>query len=546
MSTILDLTAGTLKGADLEATEQEETSMPTSRPDTTETPALQSAEIPEQVESAVTAFTASRDRFEQLCSFLGEQEAGSLTHGELEQRLSIDVHELVRQLYQDHLDLRTVREQRRDDLVDADGIRRGTVETGHARPLQTIFGAVEVTRLAYRRRGGGNLYPGDAALNLPRERHSHGLRELSAIESSRGSFQEAREAIQRASGVQLGKRQLEQLAARAATDVEAFYSQPTRTQDPATEADLLVLSADGKGIVMRPDALRPATAKAARHGTAKLATRLSKGEKRNRKRMAEVGAVYDLRPQARTATDIIGRDDQALRPAAPKATNKWLTASVVDNAATVITAIFDEAQRRDPTGKRTWVALVDGAKHQIDCIQAEAKARQVNVTVVCDFIHVLEYLWSAAWSFFTEGDTAAEKWVGHKALAVLNGQASTVAASIRRKATTLDLDPARRRNADRCADYLLAKRDYLDYPQALEQGWPIATGIIEGACRHLVKDRLDLTGARWGLHGAEAILKLRALRSNGDFDAYWRYHLSQERQRVHQRRYADTTIPTAA
>ena len=288
--------------------------------------------------------------------------------------------------------------------------------------MRHIFGAVEVTRLAYRRRGGGNLYPGDAALNLPRERHSHGLRELSAIESSRGSFQEAREAIQRASGVQLGKRQLEQLAARAATDVEAFYSQPTRTQDPATEADLLVLSADGKGIVMRPDALRPATAKAARHGTAKLATRLSKGEKRNRKRMAEVGAVYDLRPQARTATDIIGRDDQALRPAAPKATNKWLTASVVDNAATVITAIFDEAQRRDPTGKRTWVALVDGAKHQIDCIQAEAKARQVNVTVVCDFIHVLEYLWSAAWSFFTEGDTAAEKWVGHKALAVLNGQ----------------------------------------------------------------------------------------------------------------------------
>jgi hypothetical protein len=265
--------------------------------------------------------------------------------------------------------------------------------------------------------------------------------------------------------------------------------------------------------------------------------------------MAEVGAVYDLTPQARTAADIIGRDpddDDPARPAAPKASNKWLTASVVDNAATVICSIFDEAQRRDPTHQRTWVALVDGAKHQIDCIKAEAKNRDVQVSIVCDFIHVLEYLWSAAWSFFTEGDPGAENWVSAKALAVLNGQASTVAAAIRRKATTRGLEPNARRNADRCAGYLLAKRDYLDYPKALAAGWPIATGIIEAACRYLVKDRLDLTGARWGLDGAETILKLRALRSNGDFEQYWTFHLNQEQHRVHQTRYAHATLPTAA
>jgi hypothetical protein len=383
-------------------------------------------------------------------------------------------------------------------------------------------------------------------LNLPRELASHGLRELSAIESSRGSFGDATDAIRRISGVRLGKRQLEQLAARAAADFEAFYTQPTRSQATVNEGDLLVLSADGKGIVMRPDALRPATAKAAAGATAKLATRLSKGEKRNRKRMAEVGAVYDLTPVPRAPSDIIGRDEDTVRPAAPKASNKWLTASVVEGAATVITSIFEEAQRRDPTHQRTWVALVDGAKHQIDRIQAEAKDRQVQVTIVCDFIHVLEYLWSAAWSFHAEGDPAAQKWVADKALAVLNGQASTVAAAIRRKATTLGLDPRTRHNADRCADYLLAKRDYLNYPQALEQGWPIATGIIEGACRHLVKDRLDLTGARWGLAGAEAILKLRALRSNGDFEQYWDFHLNNELHQVHEARYANMTLPTAA
>ena len=87
---------------------------------------------------------------------------------------------------------------------------------------------------------------------------------------------------------------------------------------------------------------------------------------------------------------------------------------------------------------------------------------------------------------------------------------------------------------------------YLHYPTVLKKGWPIATGIIEGACRHLVKDRMDLTGARWGLHGAEAVLKLRAIRCNGDFDAYWSYHLGKEQRRVHRSRYADNRIPQAA
>jgi hypothetical protein len=163
-------------------------------------------------------FSTSRDRFEQVCSFLGDHEAASLTHGELEQQLSVDLRELVRLLYQDHLDLRAAREQRRDDVIDADGSRRAHIEAGHVRPLQSIFGAVDVTRLAYRRRGQANLYPADGALNLPRELHSHGLRELSAIESSRGSFEDASDAIGRITDVRLGKRQLEQLAARAAAD----------------------------------------------------------------------------------------------------------------------------------------------------------------------------------------------------------------------------------------------------------------------------------------------------------------------------------------
>ena len=208
--------------------------------------------------------------------------------------------------------------------------------------------------------------------------------------------------------------------------------------------------------------------------------------------------------------------------------------------------VFDEATRRDPDQTRTWVALVDGANHQINRIHAEADTRGLTVHVLCDFVHVIEYLWKATWSFHREGDPDAEAWVHDKARSVLAGKARTVAAAIRRTASTRRLPPSARKGADQAAAYLTNKAAYLDYPTALAGGWPIATGVIEGACRHLVADRLDITGARWGLDGTEAVLQLRALRSNGDFDDYWTYHLTRERHRVHATRYANKQTPQAA
>jgi hypothetical protein len=485
-------------------------------------------------------FAASRERFETLVGWLDGTDAAGLTHAELEARLDADGRQLLCQLLQDHLDLRAHRE-RRVAVIDAEGVTHGAVEADHPRSLATIVGEVTVTRLAYRRRGHPNLYAADAALNLPAEKHSHGLRRLAATEAARGSFDDAVTAIGRASGQRLGKRQVEQLAVRAAVDFDAFYSH--RQPPPADATDVLVLSVDGKGIVMRPPALREPTARAAT--SAKLATRLSKGEKRNRKRMATVAAVYDLTPARRRPTDIIAVPGQPRAPA-PVAHNKWLCASVREDAATVIARAFDEAERRDPDRTRPWVVLVDGNNHQIEQITRQARARRRPVRIVIDFVHVLEYLWAAAWSFHDEGDPAAETWVADKALAVLNSKASTVAAAIRRKITYHQLDAARAANAHRCADYLTNKQSHLGYAITLAFGYPIATGVIEGACRHLVKDRLDITGARWGLDGAEAVLRLRALHSNGDIDEYWRYHLDQEQRRVHLHRYADSALPAAA
>ena len=472
-----------------------------------------------------------------LVGFLSGEEAGALTHDELETRLATCGRDLLRQLFQDHLDLRAWRERRAGAVIDAAGVAHEAIERDHHRGLQTIVGAVSVTRLAYRAKGAENLHLQDASLNLPAERHSHGLRELAAIEATRGSYEEAQAAIARSTGVDLTKRQVEDLARRAAIDVEGFYDEKRR--QPGTEADVLVISADGKGIVMRPDALRPATMKAARQDKHKLKTRLSKGEQRNSKRMAELAVVYDATPVPRTASDVFARSDDAKKAPAPVATGKWLTASVVEAAREVIAAAFDEAERRDPRHLRPRVALVDGAKHQIDAIRVE-------VTIVCDFIHVLEYLWSAAWCFFDEGDPAAEAWVADKALAVLEGKAGLTAGAIARKATALGLNGSQRKKADECARYLKNKRPYLDYPKALSAGYQIATGVIEGACRHLVRDRFDITGARWSLDGAEAMLKLRAVRANGDWGQYWHHHLAAERERVHASRYAGGVIPAAA
>jgi hypothetical protein len=407
-----------------------------------------------------------------------------------------------------------------------------------------VFGTVSVDRLAYRAPGVGNLHPADAALNLPVERHSHGLRKLCSLEAPRGSFDGAIDAIERQTGVTLGKRQVEELAGLAAMDFEDFYE--SRRPARSKPGDLLVLSADGKGIVMRADALRTRAPARPRAGPAPK-PRLSGEDHLYRKRMAEIGAVYDAKPASRTPADILtSAAPEGYEPApGPVARNKWLTASVVKAPAEVIKRVFDEAERRDPKHRRTWVALVDGANHQIERIRFEARKREVKVTIVVDFVHVLGYLWNAAGCLHPDSDQAAAQWVHRQAMRVLQGQARKVAGAIRRQATNASLDPSRRKPADEAAVYLTNKAPYLDYPTALTQGWPIATGIVEGACRHLIKDRMDITGARWGLAGAEAILKLRAVIANGDFEEYWRFHLAQERHHVHEARYHNHTIPAA-
>ena len=229
-------------------------------------------------------------------------------------------------------------------------------------------------------------------------------------------------------------------------------------------------------------------------------------------------------------------------PAGPCAVNRWYTTDITAGRDVTIGKIFDEADRRDPAHQRTWIALADGDIYQIGLIQAQAAARGVPVTIICDFIHVLEYLWKAAWCFHAPRDPAMEDWVTAQALDILHGRIPGVIARI--KQLTSDHPPKpggeHEKIIRKTLHYLDAKQPYLDYPRALANGWPIATGVIEGACRHLVNDRMGITGARWGLAGAQAILWMRAIYASGDLDAYWDYHTQQEHQRNHLSRYTST------
>jgi hypothetical protein len=473
----------------------------------------------------------------------------AVTLAEMEKLASEQGREILRGVVQLSLDMQAADEVRLAAVSGADQVPRARAERGHSLRVVTTLGAVMVRRIAYRSgvRGAGSLFPRDAVLNLPPCGYSWQLQRLAEMFSRSGSYEQAREFVLAVTGVGIGKRQLEQITAAAAADAERFCQDPGGRPDRAVPAagqqDLppLALSADGKGVAMRPEARR-GTAKAPGRRSRNFEHRRGTGEK-GHKRMAETGAVFDVQvPDGppRTPEQVMRPDpDPRARPAAPRAVNRWYACDITAGRDVTVGRLFDEAERRDPGRRRKWIALVDGDIYQLGLIRDQAEARGVAVTVLIDFVHVLEYLWKAAWCFHEPRDPAMEDWVTAQALDILHGRAGDVTARIRQLAE--DLPPRGSEHAKiirKTLHYLQAKQPWMDYPTALASGWPIATGVIEGACRHLVQDRMGITGARWGLEGAQAMLWLRAIHASGDLDAYWDHHIRQEHQRNHLSRYA--------
>ena len=458
--------------------------------------------------------------------------------------------ELLRGLVQLALDAQADREVRLAQVTGEDGVRRGRAERGHGRPVVTRLGQVRVRRIAYRSgiKGVLSLFPRDAVLNLPPLEYSWGLQRLAQMFCGSVSYEQAHAFVLAVTGVSIGKRQLEQIIAAAAADAERFYRDRLRDQEgPAGGEDRIVaplaISADGKGVAMRPEARRRRT-RAPDQKVRTFDKRAGTGEKKGSKRMAETGCVFDVLPpeQQRAPEQVMRPDPGSPGKKGPRAVNRWYTCDITAGRDVTIGKIFDEADRRDPGHLRTWIALVDGDIYQLGLIQAAAAARGITLVIVIDFIHVLEYLWKTAWCFHPPRDPAMEDWVIAQGLDILHGRAGEVIARIGHLAAARPPEPGgeHAKIIRKTLHYLEAKQPYLDYPRALANGWPIATGVIEGACRHLVQDRMGITGARWGLQGAQAILWLRAINASGDTSAYWDYHITQEHQRNHLSHYQDS------
>jgi len=496
---------------------------------------------------AISSFERSygqgRRCFEKIVDFLDSGESCSMDHSELERELEKRGRELMRTLLQEHLDNRGPG-RCEHSICGADGIERPRVRL-QERNLETIFGTVRASRAGYGQEGANSLHPLDAELNLPAERYSFELRRRVAEEAAKNAFDETVETVAKTTGGHVPKRQVEELAKRAAQDFDAFYGmrQCNPGPDEAT-GPVLVITADGKGVVMHEEDLREQTRKAAKKRKQKMGKRLSKGEKKDSKRMATVAAVYTTDTFERTPEDLVAEANCAIaKVKRPRPEQKRVWASIENPAEQVIGDAFDEACHRDPNHEKHWVALVDGNNTQLGILNRIAREKGVELTIIVDIIHVIEYLWKAGRAFHPTSGPELENWVRHRLLGVLKGKAGLMAGGMRRSATRQGLSPKAREPVDTCATYLLNKSPYLHYDRYLSQGFPIATGVIEGACRHLVKDRLEITGAKWRLPGAEAVLRLRALRSSNDFDEYWDFHEACEYKRNHRDLYADGVVP---
>ncbi|MBT7993683.1 MAG: ISKra4 family transposase [Bacteroidetes bacterium] len=474
-------------------------------------------------------FSGAQEQLEQLIQQLQSEHYAKSEHGDIEKFINKEGQEILRRLLQGWLDLIASNEESQDHINSVLGDQLNHIRSGTTRTLKSLFGDVTVTRKGYSQINKSSLYPIDAELNLSDDSYSDGIRYRVSNEAVRGSFDDVVETVGETTGGHVPKRQSLNIVRDVAQDFEVFYHK-TRFIKPEESSDLLVLTFDGKGIVMRPDSLRECTKKAAQKSK-KLKSRLSQGEKKDRKRMAQVAAVYTVQPHIRTGESImkISEEEDNVLPFRTPIRNKRVWASVEREAEVVIEEAFLEALQRDPEQKRHWVILIDGLPQQIRLIKKIMKKLTIKATIVMDFIHVLEYLWKAAWCFFDKGDEAVEKWIAEKSVNLLKGRCSQVAKGIRISATKQKI--TNRENIDKCADYLLKNKERLRYGEALKAGFPIASGVIEGACRHLINDRLDITGARWSLKGAEAILKLRSLKSSGDLKTYWKFHKKMSKQR---------------
>lgn len=364
-------------------------------------------------------------------------------------------------------------------------------------------------------------------MSLPERCYSDLLRDWSGYDATDGAYRETSSAIARILNLELSVQALETNLAADAQDVAAFYAQPASACDPRPAGSILVVQADGKGVPMVLSRLENPP------------LRLGKGEKRPKKKEAIVTSLYSIAPFVRTPADVraalLHEERRVDHPARPQRIAKELRVSL-DGKAAAMQLLQQRALLREGPHIQARVALTDGA----ESLQQHILTTFPDFTLVLDIIHASEYLWETAPALLGETNPARTAWIAAKLELVLHGASATVVSQLREEATKPGWSEVQRKALQRTIGYYERNQAYIRYDEYLAKGWPIGTGVVEGACGHLVKDRMEQAGMRWTQTGAQAMLDLRAVRLNGDWDAYWQFH-----QQQHQRLYVGTT-PVAA
>jgi hypothetical protein len=456
--------------------------------------------------------------FSLLESWLASSSALQLPLHQIESQQQAKGREVQRLLLQTHL-------QHRGNgdlgpalqLEQADGAVRYSHRRLGTRALTTVFGTVELVRMGYSRPGAPGIFPLDRALTLPARSFSYELQRRLVKAAVQNPFLDSVQTIADLTGVSVSKRSLEQILPDAAQDFDAFYRQ--RSPEPAT-GTILVAAVDCKGIPMVKPPAQPTP-------------RLTKGQKANKKRMATVAAVFTRMPWVRTPQQVveslfrISCPSPEDTPVPPRPEHKRVWASLLKSKTAVIQEVAEEMEHRDPSASKTRVALTDGER----ALQIRVD-RKLKVTLILDLMHALEKLWKAAYVFHAEGSLEAELWVLDRTLRILLGDVGQVVKGIRQSITKRGLSGAGGKTLRGVADYLYRNRTRMRYDEYLANGWPIASGPVEGACKNLIKDRMERSGMRWTEQMAEAIVQLRAICLSGDFDHYWQFHIEQDQRRL--------------
>jgi len=350
----------------------------------------------------------------------------------------------------------------------------------------SVFGKLTFARAYFYAPGQPGQCPLDRALSLPERCYSDLLRECAELLAVDGAYDKAAQVLARLLGVNLSVLAMETAMVTDHPAVLAFYAQ-REAFARREEGPILVAQADGKGVPLA----RPAET------TPKV--RRGKGDKKTRKKEAIAVALYTIAPYRRTPQDVVVAlfGEHPPRAERPAPCHKQVFASL-DGKATALKRLARWAAKRDGRHIRQRVALTDGA----EALQDQTRLRLPDFTLVLDIIHVVEHLWKAGTALYGETDPARTEWVKTQALEILSSRAETVIDRLQDKAQALAPTSRAAKALRRVAGYLQRNLPYMDYARYLKQGWPIGTGVVEGTCRHLVKDRMELSGMRRTIAGA--------------------------------------------